>query len=272
MNGNSAGTLRVTKYEQGEPALSEQKRAGEQDAKKMSRRQFLTNSGFAIGGLAVGVLLEYAILKQRPAENAAPQQGQAQPNFNEALMYFTQEQFEITQAAVERIFPADENGPGAAELGVAFFIDHQLAGEWGFNAREYMQPPFYTGEKTQGYQGRLNRRELFYIGLREMQNYSQSKYGKRFVDLAPEEQDAVLTAFQNDEVQLTTISASGFFNMLRSATLEGVYSDPLYGGNKNMQGWAMRNYPGSQMSYATIIDKEFTVVPAVSLKDHIHKS
>lgn len=175
----------------------------------------------------------------------------------------------ITQAAVERIFPADENGPGAAELGVAFYIDHQLAGDWGFNAREYMQPPFFVGEKTQGYQGRLRRREIFYIGLREMQNYSQATYGKSFVSLSPEEQDAVLTAFQKDEVNLTTISPSGFFNMLRSATLEGVYADPLYGGNKNMQGWVMRKYPGSQMSYTQIMDKEFTVLEPKSLRDHL---
>jgi gluconate 2-dehydrogenase gamma chain len=96
-----------------------------------------------------------------------------------------------------------------------------------------------------------------------------SKYQKKFEELAPEEQDAVLTAFEKDEVNLTTISPSGFFNLLRSSTLEGVYADPLYGGNKNMAGWKMKNFPGNQMSYANIIDKEFQKIPPVSLREHL---
>lgn len=237
---------------------------------KMTRRKFLAASGYTVGGALLGGALGYFAPKSKapaPAP-AAP----AESNYNEALMYFNQEQFAITQAAAERIFPADENSPGAKELGVAFFIDHQLAGEWGFNSRDYMQGPFYVGEKAQGYQGRLKRREIYDIGLREMQNYCQTKYGKTFTALTPEEQDAVLAAFQKDEVKLTTISASGFFSMLRSNTLEGVYSDPLYGGNKNMQGWVMREYPGSQMAYTQIIDKDFTKMPPKSLKDHIAHS
>lgn len=43
-------------------------------------------------------------------------------------MFFIPEQFAITNAAVERIFPKDDNGPGAEELLVAYFIDHQLDG------------------------------------------------------------------------------------------------------------------------------------------------
>jgi gluconate 2-dehydrogenase gamma chain len=239
---------------------------------KMSRRAFLSRTGYAVGGVVVGGVLGY-LLKDKeqtgaPAGDGGQQAG-GERSYQDALMFFTREQFAIVEAATERIFPADENGPGARELGVAYFIDHQLASEWGFNAREYMSPPFYVGEKTQGYQGRLNRREMFHIGLREMQNYSQLTYNKKFPSLSPEEQDAVLTAFQNDEVPITTISPSGFFRLLRSATLEGVYSDPLYGGNRNMQGWIMRKYPGSQATYTEIIEKDFTVIPPRSLRDHM---
>ncbi len=243
-------------------------KANDDQAKGMSRRQFLIRSGYTVGGAVLGGVLGYLLPKP---EEAAPPAAPApeQDDLRQALMFFNQEQFAIAQAATERIFPADDTGPGAKELGVAFFIDHQLAGEWGFNARDYMQGPFFVGEKVQGYQGRLRRRDIFQIGLREMQNYSQSKYGKNFVNLSEEEQDAVLAAFQNDEVQLTTISASGFFSMLRSSTLEGVYSDPVYGGNKNMGGWTMRSYPGSQMSYTQIMDKGFMKIPPRSLKDHV---
>ncbi|WP_442955704.1 gluconate 2-dehydrogenase subunit 3 family protein [Paenibacillus sp. IITD108] len=251
--------------------MSNQNQTEDKSKQTMSRRKFLTNSGYAVGGVVLGGVL--GSLLPRPAKQAAPQTPQTQTNagksYNEALMFFNQEQFSITQAATDRIFPADEQGPGAKDLGVAFYIDHQLAGDWGFNARDYMQPPFFVGEQTQGYQGHLKRREIFYIGLREIQNYSHNKYNKGFTSLTPEEQDAVLAAFEKDEVNLTTISASGFFKLLRSSTLEGVYSDPLYGGNKNMQGWVMRGYPGDQMAFTDIIEKEYTVLPPRSLKDHM---
>ncbi|WP_313800804.1 gluconate 2-dehydrogenase subunit 3 family protein [Cytobacillus sp.] len=241
----------------------------EEKNESLSRRRFLKSSGIAIGGLAVGGALGSLIpFKEKTNVDKVKNVSKAE-NYNLALMYFTQEQFRMVEAATERIFPADDNGPGAKDLGVAFFIDHQLSGDWGFNSREYMQPPFFKGEKVQGYQGRIRRREIFDIGLRELQNHSLAKYKKGFIELNEEEQDDILSDFAEDKVNLTTISASGFFNMLRSSTLEGAYSDPLYSGNRNMEGWKMRNYPGSQMAYTDVIDKEFTVIPPVSLKDHL---
>jgi len=234
----------------------------------MSRRKFLANTGFVIGGVVVGGALG-ALIKGNTLTETPPPAGTDAPNFNRALMYFNRKQFAIVEAATERIFPADENGPGAKELGVAYFIDHQLAGDYGLNARDYMSPPFFTGEKTQGYQGRLRRREIYDIALREIENYSQSKYNTSFISLTPEQQDEVLSACENDEIRLTTINASAFFRMLRSNTLEGVYSDPLYGGNFNMNGWRMRNYPGNQMMYTDIIEKDFTQIEPVSLQQHM---
>lgn len=238
------------------------------EAKRISRRTFLRGSGYVLSGALLGGMFG-ALLDKRAHTEAPPAPGREPVNFNRALMYFTPQQFAIVEAATERIFPADENGPGAKELGVAYFIDHQLAGDYGFNARDYMSPPFFAGEKTQGYQGRLRRREVYAIALREVDNYSQSQYGSGFISLAPEQQDEVLRAFESDRVGLTTISASGFFSMLRSNTLEGAYSDPLYGGNLNMNGWKMKRYPGSQMSYLDVIDKDFTVIAPVSLQDHM---
>ncbi|MCZ8521633.1 MULTISPECIES: gluconate 2-dehydrogenase subunit 3 family protein [Paenibacillus] len=245
------------KEEQGEPG-------------KLSRRNFIKNTGFVLGGAVLGGAIGSLIKKSPQTAAPAPAPAAAEPkNYNRALMFFTPEQFAVTEAAVERIFPADENGPGAKELGVAFFIDHQLAGDYGFNARDYMSPPFFAGEKVQGYQGRLKRREMYEIGLRELENYSQAQFQTGFTGLTDEQKDQALKAFETDEAKLTTISASGFFKTLRSNTLEGAYSDPLYGGNIDMKGWQMRNFPGAQMSYATVIDKEFTKIPPQSLQEHM---
>jgi len=244
-----------------------------------SRRKFLKYSGTALGGVVVGGVIGGVIGANRnkkeeaapspsgPSESPQPTQSQ---DYNEALMFFSQEQFQTTEAAAERIFPEDDIGPGAKALGVAFFIDHQMAGAYGFNAREYMTAPFYKAEASQGYQLTFKRRELIGLGLEALNEYSDEKHRKLFAKLAPEEQDAVLSAFEKDEVNLKGVPASTFFTMLRNLTLEGVYADPLYGGNKNMGGWKMRNYPGNQMSYTNEIEKEeFVKLEPLSLHDHL---
>jgi len=246
--------------------------------KDESRRRFLKYSGAAIGGVVVGGVIGGIVgsnLKKTAIEEPAPPQGTETPapqnaDYNQALMFFSQEQLQTTEAAAERIFPKDDIGPGAKELDVAFFIDHQMAGAYGFNAREYMSPPFHKAEASQGYQLTFKRRELFALGLDALNEYSGQKHGKKFAKLAPEEQDAVLAAFEKDEVDLKDVPASTFFTMLRSLTLEGVYADPLYGGNRNMDGWRMRNYPGNQMSFTNEIEKEeFVKLEPLSLRDHL---
>ncbi|MFC4025235.1 gluconate 2-dehydrogenase subunit 3 family protein [Oceanobacillus longus] len=247
----------------------------ELDAIGSSRRKFLKNSGIAAGGIAVGGVLGSIIgidgkSEPEPATTATKATTQTE-NHNQALMYFTPEQFAITDAATERIFPKDDHGPGAKELLIAYYIDHQLAGGWGTGATEYTSGPFFPGEPTQGYQGRLNRQQIFTIGLKGIQDYSQKTYQKNFPELTAEEQDAVLTAFADGNVSLSGPTSSHFFSELRAATLEGAYSDPLYGGNAGMAGWEMKNFPGHQMSYVDIIEEEFTEIKPLALNSqHNH--
>ena len=85
---------------------------------------------------------------------------------NEGFQFFqNQREFDVLSNATERIFPKDDLGPGAIELGVPYFIDRQLAGQYGSNTKEYMQGPFAVGAKTQGYQSRLTRASIFRQGI-----------------------------------------------------------------------------------------------------------
>ncbi|WNQ10621.1 gluconate 2-dehydrogenase subunit 3 family protein [Paenibacillus aurantius] len=225
-----------------------------------SRRRFLLNSGVALGGLMAGGVLAGIIgdtVKDKP-KTTPPQKEANKGPYQQALMFFTQEAFQITEAAAERIFPKDDAGPGAKELGVAYYIDHQLAGQWGVNAREYMMGPFQPGEETQGYQARLKRNDLFLAGLGALRDYSMKKYNKSFQALESVEQDEVLKVFEKGgEVKVSGLASSAtFFSLLRQLTLEGVYADPMYSGNADMQGWRMRSYPGAKMSYINDIEKD----------------
>lgn len=161
------------------------------------------------------------------------------------MFFKRQEDFRVLSAAVERIFPEDEIGPGAVSLAVPYFIDRQLAGSWGFNAREYMDGPFEDGAETQGNQSALNRRDAFLKGVRLIQNQAKANFeGEAYYDLTDEQQDEILESFESGDVEMRGMSSSQFFELLRKATLRGVYSDPVYGGNLNMDGWRMKQYPG----------------------------
>ncbi|TCN28140.1 gluconate 2-dehydrogenase subunit 3 family protein [Mesobacillus foraminis] len=227
---------------------------------KMSRRRFLRNSSYVAGGLVGGGLLGGLIGSRFNPETETASTGSVDSDHgtaNQAQLYFTNpEKFEILQHAVERIYPKDETGPGAIDLGVPFFIDHQLAGSWGHNAREYMQGPFFPGSNFQGYQSPLKRNELFDVGIDRLDSYSQEKFKNKFTELEGEQQDEVLKDFEADKVKMRGATSKTFFNQLRAATLEGVYADPAYGGNLNMEGWKMKSFPGHQMSYINQIESD----------------
>lgn len=233
--------------------------------KNFSRRDFLKTSGVAtgalIGGGLIGGLIGSNVGGNGSTSTTAPpaatdgEQGGAGGALG--LQFFKNDaEFQILAQATERIFPEDDLGPGAIGLNVPYFIDRQLAGAYGENSKEYMQPPFYEGESTQGYQSRLKRNEMFRQGLQLMQSEAQSRFNANFVDLEGAQKDEILTAFQEDEIKMKGVSSLFFFRLLRQATLEGAYADPIYSGNANMEGWKMKGFPGHQPAYINEIESE----------------
>ena len=204
----------------------------------MRRRQFLVLSAASVGGVLVYTL------DQRLMRLSA----QDDKSIRIPLRFFTQAEALIVAAACARIFPSDETGPGAREAGAAIFIDRQLAGPWGRDGHRYTQGPFDEGvPEEMGYQGKATPREIYRQGLKGL-----SGFGK----LAPAEQDA----------KLKEIETGQFFNLLRRNTIEGMFCDPLHGGNVDMVGWQMIGFPGPRMSNFAEIEmyrgEEFRPKPA----------
>ncbi|WP_339252402.1 gluconate 2-dehydrogenase subunit 3 family protein [Sporosarcina sp. FSL W8-0480] len=232
------------------------------ERKGLSRRDFLKTTGIAtgalVGGGLIGGLVGYNVNKGGvETKSGTKNTGNHDATSVVGLMFFTNHaDFNLLSQAVERIFPEDDLGPGAIGLGVPYFIDNQLAGNYGSNAREYMIGPFFAGEATQGYQSRLTRAEMFRQGITKMEEEAQKRYQKPFVDLDGSQMDEIITAFQKNEVEMKGVSSEFFFRVLRQATLEGAYADPIYNGNNNMDGWRMKGFPGHQMAYINLIEDE----------------
>lgn len=246
------------------------------DKNNVSRRDFLKTTGIAAGTLVGGGLIGGLVGYNIHGKGTSTLEHGGHGTTNEATgspkakMFFRNERdFSILSNATERIFPEDDLGPGAIGLDVPYFIDHQLAGNYGSNSKEYMQGPFDVGAPTQGYQSRLTRAEIFRQGIQTMEDEAQKRYKKSFNDLDGKQMDEILTAFQKGDIEMVGVTSAFFFTLLRAATLEGAYSDPMYGGNRNMDGWRMKGFPGHQMAYITQIeDTKFQKIEPNPLGNH----
>jgi gluconate 2-dehydrogenase gamma chain len=155
-------------------------------------------------------------------------------------------------AAVDRLIPPDPTGPGASEAGVVVFLDRQLAGEYGQGARFYLEGPWGQGTPSQGYQSRFTPAQFYRhaIGAIE-QAVGKSDSGKAFKDLAADRQDAILKQMESGDLKLDgPITSKAFFTMFLQNVLEGYFSDPIYGGNKDGAAWKMIGFPGAHYDYS----------------------
>lgn len=247
--------------------------ADEHKDAKMSRRKFIRKSSYVAGGVVGGGVIGTLIGTNLPGSTTKSPSTKTKngTDYNQAFMYFNkQSDFDILSAASERIFPKDDNGPGAIALSVPYFIDHQLAGAYGHNEREYTKGPFFGGTDYQGPQTPLKRHEIFMIGIQALEHESKADYNAKFVDLDEDQQDKILQKFENNKVKMKGVLPSYFFEELRQATLSGAYADPLYGGNQNMEAWRMKEFPGSHMSYFKDVDSDkFIEMEPQSLRDHL---
>jgi gluconate 2-dehydrogenase gamma chain len=191
----------------------------------MKRREFITLPAQGLGGALVYTLAGQPFRLQAQTEE-----------IRVPLRFFTAAEARVVQAATERIFPSDATGPGAREAGVVIYIDRQLAGPYGRDKHRYTKPPYVQSVPEHGYQDKESPREIYREGVRQLGN---------FMDLGPAERDERLRA-----IETTT-----FFRLLRQHTIEGMFSDPMHGGNAGLIGWQLIGYPGPLMSYRDEIDK-----------------
>jgi gluconate 2-dehydrogenase gamma chain len=144
----------------------------------------------------------------------APVRARAQAAAAESFVTLTAAEGETLRAIVSRLIPADENGPGALEARADRYIDRGLAGAL------------------------KSSRAAYTAGLAAVNVQAQSSKGAAFSKLSPADQDRVLTDIEKTSTQ--------FFNLLRMHTIQGMFSDPFYGGNANFIGWSLIGYPGAR--------------------------
>ena len=235
----------------------------------LPRRRFLLGAGLAGASVATGLAAPVAAeaQTQAAAPAAAPPAANAEP---ETYLALTPTEVAFVSAVADTMIPADELSPSGTDCGIVTYIDRQLAGAYGASAKMYRMGPFRRGKPEQGYQLALTWREYFAAGIEATNDWSRKTYGKEFDRLAPADRAAALTAMEEGKAELEHFSAKAFADRLHAIVMEGFFSDPMYGGNRNMAGWKVLGFPGLPATYKDVVDQYYDkryVAPPRSIAD-----
>jgi hypothetical protein len=116
---------------------------------------------------------------------------------------------------MNRIIPQDDF-PDAWEAGVGNYLARQFKRDLGSQVENYR------------------------LGLETLEAESQAFAGKGFTELDTSTQDLVLSRLEAGEVTLSwPLNPTEFFHLVIEHVMEGYYSDPGNGGNRDSVAWRM---------------------------------
>ncbi|MBZ9811070.1 MULTISPECIES: gluconate 2-dehydrogenase subunit 3 family protein [unclassified Mesorhizobium] len=168
--------------------------------------------------------------------------------------FFNVNESAFIEAAVDTLIPNDSTGPGAKEIGVATYIDRQMASGYGKGDRLYLEGPFGEGTPEQGYQLPMTPSELLRAGIADVSAFVQKNHKSTFEGLSAKDRAEVMADLESKKIELPTVPTATFFGLLLQLTIEGYFADPMYGGNKDAATWKMIGFPGADAMYADKIE------------------
>ena len=209
---------------------------------ELDRRDFI--KGAVVGGAAAAgattaiTPIDIAQAEPAPATPAAAQQAAG-------YEFFNLDEAAFIEALVDHMIPADGISPKGTDLGVNIYIDRALAGGWGKGDRLYMQGPWKQGVPSQGYQLPLTPTQLYRAGIEATNAHCRKAYGQPFDRIEAAQREEVLVGLSTGKIKFDSgLPVRTFWTTLYQTVVEGMYSDPIYGGNRNKAGWAIIGFPG----------------------------
>src|SRR5215212_3117470 len=182
--------------------------------------------------------------------------------------FFDDFQRRTIEAAMARIIPTDHE-PGASEAGAIDFLDRYLSGiDYVYARPDGSGFARLEGKRAEAWRRRIEIvRDTYLEGIEELNQRGRAEFGDDFVDLAPDQQDLILSlmeqpardeerareeeqsiaGFAPPEPALQQIAAEielDFFPLLVLHTRQGFLADPIYGGNRVRVGWDVIGFPG----------------------------
>src|SRR5438067_1349089 len=207
------------------------------------RRTFLVRALIGTGAMA-GAELAPAQNNEARKETNAPAQLHSETERHGA--FFNRSDAATVAAFAERLMPGAPGKAGAHDAGVVNYIDLALSGAYA------------------------DLQDFYRRGLAQLDAYCRKTYNEPFVRLEAARQDEVIAALEaGNATEFTWPASQEFFNTVRTHTMEGMFADPIYGGNKDFAGWRLVGFPGAQPAFsaADMKSKEaFTGAPIIGLQ------
>src|SRR5271169_6459272 len=209
----------------------------------LDRRDFLKGAAVgsvaAAGGAAAIAPTEIAQAQQPAAAGNVPAPTAA------GYIFLDLDEQAFVEALVDHMVPADELTPKGTDLGINIYIDRALAGAWGKGDRLYMQGPWKPGVPSQGYQLPLTPAQLYRAGIQATNAHCQKTYGKPFDRLSAPQREEVLAGLAGAKIKFDSgLPVRPFWTTVYQTVMEGMFADPIYGGNRNKAGWKLIGFPG----------------------------
>jgi gluconate 2-dehydrogenase gamma chain len=213
---------------------------------QFDRRDFIKGAG-VVGAVSAVNTAE----AQTVAPVATPQHAEAA-----GYAYLKPAEQEFVEALVDHMIPKDELSGSGTDIGINTYIDRALAGGWGKGDRLYMQGPWLPGTPNQGYQLPMTPAELYRAGIEGANAYCRKTYSKEFARCTAEQKETFLKDMAAGKVALGGgLPSRVFFTMVYDNVMEGLFADPINGGNKDNAGWKMIGFPGVMANNAENVKK-----------------
>ncbi len=163
------------------------------------------------------------------------------------LTFLFMTEADALDAFVSRLVPGDDGDPGASQTGVVSYIDRALSGPYAARQFRYRD------------------------GLRALNAHAVAHHGAMFAKLDAAEQNRLIGEMEAGSA--AGVDASGgreLFLMIWADTIEGMFSDPSYGGNRDGRGWKLIGFPGPRYGFTADdmrYGKDLTKDPITTLAD-----
>jgi gluconate 2-dehydrogenase gamma chain len=219
-----------------------------------NRRRFLKGASVAAASLPA-LIASNRQATHAVAESIAPAESEhpapAAPGISAGYQILSLDEAAFTEVLVDHMWPKDPLSPSGTEIGIATFIDRQLAGAFGQGDRLYSQGPFRKGKPQHGYQLPLTPAEYFKVGVAAAAAACAQRFHRGFDKLTAEEREQFLQDVAGGKVAQGPLDLAAWFNGLVYPLFErGAFADPIYGGNRDKAAWRMIGYPGLPAIYS----------------------
>ncbi len=164
----------------------------------MNRRRFV---GVLLGGLAGVAGLVWSVRGRRPQREEQRASLPAQSR-------------RTLEALCEALLPAHAGFPGAVEAGAMRYMERELG-----------------APKMRG------TRERLVLGAAVLDRRSGQRFARAFAALGADEREVVLTDVVAGTGVPSGFDGRGFVELALALVLEGVFGDPVHGGNTGEAGW-----------------------------------